>query len=104
MFLHLSVSRSVDRGWFPSMHHWSNDWGNLHPGGSASGGSASRGWGVCILGMGVCIQGGSVSRGVCIRGWGSASRGVGQTPLWILQHMVNEPMVRILLQCILVVY
>ena len=48
----------------------------LHTGGSASGGSVSNG--ICIL-------------------------GVVQTPPWILLDTVNERVVRILLECILVV-
>ena len=50
---------------------------------------------------GVCIQEGMHPGGVCIQG-GGLHPGDGQTPHWILRDMVNERVVRILLECILI--
>ena len=103
--------------------------GGVHLGGSASGGSASRGGGlhpgegICIQGRGVCIQGkrglhpgdgglhpgdGGLhpGKGVCIQGRGVCIQGGlhGGADLlhWILRDTVNERVVRILLEYILV--
>ena len=95
MFSETSVSHSVQGGdGFPSMHYRSHDWGvclqgGLHPG---KGGLHPRG------------------RGSASRGEGSASgRGVGQTSPpseihGILRNTVNKRAIRILLECILVLY
>ena len=63
------------------MHHWSHDQGVLHPGGVCLGGSA---WGVCIQGG---LHPGGLDRA---------------PPPPILRDTVNEPAVRILLECILI--
>ena len=83
MFLHLSVSHSVQGGWLPSMH-WE--------------------WGVCIQ-RGSAFRGG---RAVYIQEEGGLHPG----KVWqnlsppkthgILQDTVNERAVRILLECVLV--
>ena len=85
------VCHSVHRGGvsFPAcITGHMNDQGCLHRGGS-----------VCLEG-GVCLQ---VVRiwGVCIQVWGGGDR---QTSLhWILRDMVNKRVVRILLECNLVI-
>ena len=80
MFLHLCVILFTGGRRFTSRRPAS---GGLNPGG-------------------FCLQGGSASGGldpvgVCIGV-------VGQTPHWILWDTVNERAVRILLECILVLY
>ena len=58
--------------------------------------------------QGVCLQGeGSGSGGFCIQGGSGSSGGLhggGKTPSWILRDTVNEWAVRILLECILVLF
>ena len=77
----LSMGKGRSRGWLPSMHHNSQDWGDLPRGG-------------------VCLQG-----GICLQEGGLHPGGIGQTTPHeihgILRDTVNKQAVRILLECIL---
>ena len=57
-------------------------------------------WGGGVRGKGTCVAGSVHDRGVCVAvgggGWG--------IPRQILRDTVNERVVRILLECILVIY
>ena len=113
MFLHLCVI--LWRGGFPSMHHRSHDQGGLPPGGVCLHGGLHPGLlpprGVCTGGL---HPGGSASRRSASKGrglppGGSASRRRGfassvfcRGSPWTLPDTVNKRAVLTLLECILV--